>query len=161
MDFQVGDTVMHWNYGLGQIMGKEERQVNGESKLYYVVKIQDLVVWVPVDEMLGARLRLPTPAAAFQRLFAILSGPAETLPNDRRERKTNLRDRMAGGDPESICHVIRDLSILIGKKSLNLDDQTTLKRARSLLLEEWGYALQIPPAQAEHTLGQLLEQSSF
>lgn len=161
MDFQVGDTVMHWSYGLGQIIAKEERQVNGQNQLYYVVKIQELSVWVPVDAMLAGRLRRPTSASAFQRLFAILSGPAQTLPDDRRERKSDLHTRMAGGNAEAICHVIRDLSTLVGRKTLSEDDRTTLRHARSMLLGEWGYSLKIPPAQAEDSLGQLLEQPSL
>ncbi len=160
MDFQVGDTVMHWSYGLGQIIAKEERRVNEQNKLYYVVKIQELSVWVPVDAMLAGRLRRPTSASAFQRLFAILSGPSQSLPDDRRERRSSLHARMAGGDAESICHVIRDLSALRKAKALNDDDNATLKRARSLLLGEWGYSLKIPPGQAEDGLGQLLEQPS-
>jgi CarD family transcriptional regulator len=156
MNFQVGDTVMHWNYGLGEIVAQEERQVTGERKLYYVVKIQELSVWVPVDDMLSGRLRRPTSASAFQQLFAILTGPSEGLPDDRRERKSRLQARMAGGSAASICHVIRDLTALRETKALNDDDSATLKRACNLLLGEWGYSLKIPPGQAEDSLTQLL-----
>jgi CarD family transcriptional regulator len=160
MEFHVGDTVMHWSHGLGQVMAKEERQVVGQNRLYYMVKIQDINIWVPVDEMLAGRLRPPTAASAFQKLFAILSGPAQTLPVDRRERKTNLHTRMAAGNAESLCHVIRDLSALVRERALNEDDKMTLRHARSMLLGEWGYSLKIPPAQAEDSLGQLLEVPS-
>ena len=158
MNFQAGDTVMHWSHGLGQITGEEERSVNGENKLYYVVKIQDFKVWVPEDELLAGRLRLPTSAAAFRRLFAILSGAAQMLPDDRHERKTQLHSRMATGNAESICHVIRDLSTLEQKKTLNDDDKSTLTRARKMLLGEWEYSLKLLPAQAEDDLSQLLQQ---
>ncbi len=160
MEFQVGDTVMHWRYGLGQIMGREERQVTGEAKLYYVVQIQELKVWVPVDEMLLDRLRRPTSPSAFQRLFAILSGPSAALPDDRRERKSSLHARMAGGSAESLCHVIRDLSTLLERRTVNDDDKATLNRARSMLLAEWGYSLKIPAAQAADSLSELLGQPS-
>src|SRR5512142_1718204 len=101
MKFQVGDTVMHWNHGLGQIMGVEEQEVMGESQRYYVGKFQTLSVWVPADKLLASRLRQPTSAPAFQRPFAILSGPAQTLPGDRRERKSELPTRMGDGNAES------------------------------------------------------------
>lgn len=160
MNFQVGDIVFHWSYGLGQITGLEERAVGGENQLYYVVKIQDLNIWVPADKMVASRLRLPTPARAFKKLFAILGGPAGMLPDDRRERKSHLHERMAGGSAEAICRVIRDLTTLEEAKSLNDDDKSMLKRARTLLLGEWGYSLEMPPAQAEASLYQLLKQPS-
>jgi CarD family transcriptional regulator len=160
MNFQVGDTVFHWSYGLGQITGLEERALAGDSQLYYVVQIQDLNIWVPADNTAASRLRAPTSARAFKKLFAILGGPAGTLPDDRRERKSHLHARMAGGSAEAICQVIRDLTTLEQVKSLNDDDKSMLKRARTLLLGEWGYSLEIPPAQAEASLYQLLRQPS-
>ena len=156
MSFQVGDTVFHWSYGLGQIIGLEERAVTGENQLYYAVQIQDFSVWVPADGRIASRLRLPTTARAFKKLFAILGGPAGPLSTDRRERKTELHTKMAGGQAEAICQVIRDLTSLEKGKSLNYDDKSTLKRARTLLLGEWGYSLGAPPAQAEADLFQLL-----
>ena len=156
MTFEVGDTVMHWNHGLGQILGKEERTMTGERKLYYVVKMHDLNIWVPADDLLAGRLRAPTSAPAFKKLFAILSGPAQSLPGDRRERKTQLHTSMAGGKAEAFCRVIRDLTTLGQNKPLNFDDKSTLKRACEMLLGEWQYALQIPPAQAQNSLQELL-----
>jgi RNA polymerase-interacting CarD/CdnL/TRCF family regulator len=156
MDLHVGDTVMHWSHGLGQITGIEERKLIGESQMYYAVKIQDIMVWVPADARLATRLRLPTTAPAFKKLLGILRGPAGDLPDERHERKSQLRAQMAGGTPASMCHVIRDLTALEERKSLNDDDKSTLRRARTMLLGEWEYALKIPLAQAEADLQQIL-----
>ncbi len=160
MNFQVGETIMHWSYGLGQITGVEERKLVGESQLYYAVEVQGIHIWVPADALLASRLRHPTSAESFKKLLTILRGPAGVLPSDRHERKTQLHAKMAGGDAASRCHVIRDLTALEEHKSLNNDDRATLKRARDMLLGEWGYALKIPLAQAEDGLERLLKQAS-
>lgn len=34
MNFHEGDTVMHWTYGLGQIISLEERDLLGLKTLY-------------------------------------------------------------------------------------------------------------------------------
>src|SRR5512143_1531454 len=112
MGFQVGDTVVHWTYGLGEITGQEERALMGESQLYFVVRVQDMNVWVPADQQLASRLRRPTTAKEFKKLFAILRGPTGALSEDRRERKSQLRAKIAGGAAEAICQVIRDLTTL-------------------------------------------------
>ena len=160
MNFQIGDSVVHWSYGLGQIIGLEERAVAGENRLYYEVKIQNFSVWVPADSRLASRLRWPTSARAFKKLFAVLCGPAGTLSGDRHERKSQLHTKMAGGEAKAICQVIRDLTTLQQEKSLNYDDKSTLQRARTLLLGEWGHALEMPAAQAEAGLYKLLTQPS-
>ncbi len=160
MKFQVGDTVMHWNYGLAQITGMEERLVTGTSQLYYVLKIKDLSVWVPADKAAGDRMRLPTSARSFKKLLAVLGGSADELSDDRRERKLQLRAKMSDGTAESICHVLRDLTTRELNRTLNDDDRATLERARGMLLGEWVYALHVPPDKAEHDLHKILKPTA-
>jgi RNA polymerase-interacting CarD/CdnL/TRCF family regulator len=156
MDFHVGDQVMHWTYGLGQIVGLEERALSGQKTLYYAVKLRDMTVWVPADNNLGTRLRRPTSPAGFKRLFAILAGSGEPLPDDRQERKIRLVEQLKDGRAESLCHVIRDLSTYQHVRSLNDNDQSLMKRTRNSLLGEWVFALSIPEMQAETELHRLL-----
>ncbi len=160
MRFEVGDTVMHWNYGLGQITGMEERKVTGQSQLYYVLKIKDLSIWVPADELAKGRMRPPTSARSFKKLVEVLGGSAEKLSEDRRERKAQLHARMADGTAESICHVLRDLTSRELERPLNDDDKTTLQRARTMLLSEWEYSLNVTAAQAESNLDLALGPST-
>lgn len=60
MDFRVGDRVIHRTYGLGEIVGLEERALSSQMTLYYVVQIRDLTVFVPVDSKAISQLRSPT-----------------------------------------------------------------------------------------------------
>ena len=157
MDLQIGDPVVHWTYGLGQVVGLEERELSGQKALYYVVKVRDMTVWVPADDNLEKRLRRPTPATGFEQLFAILSGSGEPLPEDRQERKLRLVEQLRDGRAESLCRVIRDLFAFRRGKSLNENDQLLLKRAQNALLGEWGFSLSIPAVQAESDLYRLLK----
>jgi RNA polymerase-interacting CarD/CdnL/TRCF family regulator len=158
MNFHKGDTVMHWTYGIGQIVNLEERAIEGSKTIYYVVQVRDMTVWVPADNKVRSRLRSPTPKSRFQRLLAILSSPSEPLPEDRLERKTRLLELLEEGKPESLCRVIRDLSAYQKQqvRPLNDNDQMTLKQSRNTLLGKWGFVLSITHAQAEHELYRLL-----
>lgn len=158
MNFNTGDTVMHWTYGIGQIVNLEEREVFGATALYYAVQVRDLTVWVPADAKLESRLRFPTPKNRFKQLLAILSGPSEKLPEDRLERKARLQELLNDGRPESLCQIIRDLSAYQKQKTgpLNDNDHLVLKQSRSTLLGEWGFVLSITHAQAEIELHRML-----
>ncbi len=157
MDFKVGDRVVHWIHGLGEIVALEERMLTGQKMVYYVVEIQEMTVYVPADDKAGSRMRLPTPERGFKKLFAILSGPGESLSEDRRERKFLLQKKLEDGQAESVCQVIRDLSSYELVRPLNDDDRNILNRARHSLLGEWEFALSVPPAEAELELHRLLK----
>jgi len=156
MNFHVGDPVMHWMYGFGEILRLEERAIAGVTTLYYAVQIRDLTVWVPADSNLESRLRHPTPQEKFKRLITILSLPAEPLPDDRNERKLRLLEMLNNGRPESLCQVIRDLVGYQRVRALNDMDKSLLKRSESALLGEWGFVLSLTTAQAEHEMHHLL-----
>lgn len=156
MNYKIGDPVMHWTYGFGQIVGFEEKDLSGKTTLYYAVKLHELTVWVPADENMGNRLRPPTSAADFGQLFAILSSSADPLPDDRHERKLHLVERLKDGRADSLCKVLRDLYAFQQHKSLNENDQFLLKRVQNALLGEWGFSLSVPSTQAASDLHRLL-----
>lgn len=157
LDFQVGDQVVHWVYGLGEIIQLDEKMLSGQSARYYVVQINDLTLWVPLNEMSEHCLRLPTPAKDFQKLFDILASPGETLSPDRHMRKIQLSEFLKDGTLESICRVVRDLTYHKRSNRTNENDSSILERTRNLLLNEWSVALSIPIQQAEHKLSDLLD----
>jgi len=159
MNFRVGDAVIHWAHGLGEIIRLEEQTIGEEKKLYYVVQIRDLTVWVPADEETDGRLRTPTPKNEFKKLFAILGAPGEPLPDDRLERKTQLHDALRDGRAESLCRLVRDLSWQQTRRPLNDHDKDILKRALDRLLGEWGFSLSVPVPQAAKELRRMLHQA--
>jgi len=155
--YKVGNIVVHWMYGLGEIIQLDEKVLSGHTGKYYVVQIRDLTIWVPLGETGEARLRFLTPARDFKKLFGILASPGEPLSPDRFTRKTQLTDLMNDRTIESICHVIRDLVDYRRTKKINENDKSILNHARSFLLNEWSVVLSVPVLQAEFELTNLLE----
>lgn len=157
MDYQVGDKVIHWQFGLGEIVQIEEKLIHERQIRCYVVRVRDLSVWVTADESGSSRIRPPTPEGDFETLFAILRSPGDSLPVDRYERKNLLVERMKDGQLASVCAVIRDLSFFGRGKKLNDHDKSLLERAQNFLLAEWTYSLSVPLSQANTELGRLLK----
>jgi RNA polymerase-interacting CarD/CdnL/TRCF family regulator len=150
MDYRVGDPVMHWMYGLGEVVRIEERMLAGQQMLYYAIQVRDLTIWVPANDQAAARLRPPAPAREFKRCLSLLSAPGEPLPDDRQERKLQIQARLKDGLVESLCRVIRDLHVYQAQiRPLNDNDQALLKRSQNVLLGEWAHVLSIPLLQAE------------
>lgn len=160
MNFHNGDSVMHWTHGLGKVVRLEAMTLSGEEILYYAVQVGDSTVWVPADDKLESRLRLPTDAAEFKRLMDILAHPGEPLPANSYERKKLLWVWLRDGRVETLFRVIRSLTTYRHFHLLNEDDQAFLKRSRNALLGEWSFTMAIPLAQAEHELQHLLASRS-
>ena len=156
MDYHVGDKVIHWYYGLGEIVGMDEKFIHERQMVCYVVRTRDVTIWVTADEPGKSSIRRPTPRSDFEKLFAILRGPGNPLPVDRFERKTCLVERMKDGKLASICSVIRDLVFYRREKKLNEYDNSTLERAESFLLAEWMYSFSVSKTQANNELMELL-----
>jgi RNA polymerase-interacting CarD/CdnL/TRCF family regulator len=156
MNFHQGDTVMHWTYGLGQIIGLEEREMFGSTTLYYAVRIKDLTVWVPSDKELKHRLRPPTSKSGFKELLAILANPGEPLPDDRQLRRIRLLELLRDGHTQSLCLIVSSLHAYQKVRPLNESDQSILKQAKNAFMGEWEFVLSLTPAQAEHELHRLL-----
>ena len=158
MTYQVGDKVVHWAFGPGEIIQLDEKRLAGKTAWYYGVLLKDMTIWVPIGEAENHSLRQVTPAIEFERLYDILRSVGDLLPEDRIERKGLLNERLRGGTLDDVCRVIRDLNSLSYKKKLNENDLSTMERARKLLLDEWKLSMSIPMEEAQRKLDFLLEE---
>jgi RNA polymerase-interacting CarD/CdnL/TRCF family regulator len=157
MEFSVGSTVIHAKHGIGEVIEISDVWINGRLTTCYVVKVRDLTTWVPVSHEEGrSSLRLPTPKTEFDKLFDILRSPNEPLPEDRKERKTQLLLLINDGQAASLCRLVRDLTGLNQKKKLSEDDQAIFARAQNSLLTEWAFSLSVALPQASKQMNELI-----
>ena len=158
MSFQIGDKVIHWTHGLGEIMCIEEKTISNQPTNCYVVNTQKLTIWLPIDDLPQHSLRVPTSPEEFVKLFDILTAPSEKLSNDRIQRKEQLMEQIKDGQLASICRVVRDLTQFGRSAKLNDQEKSILEHATNSLLTEWAYSLEIPFSQAQTALADLLKQ---
>ncbi len=156
MDFQTGDNVVHCTHGLGKVLAIEERVIFDKTARYYMVQMASLTIWVPVDENLEHRLRPPNSKARFREVLDILSSPADKLPDDRRQRSSQLLEMLGDGKAESICRVIRDLAAYRSSRTWNESDNALMRRAQKALIGEWSFILSVTPHEAEVELQRLI-----
>ena len=157
--FHVGDKVIHWSYGPGEIIQMDEKEINGNIIRCYVLKVGDLTLWVPVEDNGENCIRPLTKPEDFERIFVILAAPGEPLSNDIMERKKIVRQRMRAGTLESLSQVVRDLTYHKRNGKMTENDRAFLEQTRNLLLEEWCLVLAVPMDEAEQELTRLLENT--
>ena len=156
MSFEIGDKVIHCTFGLGEIIQIEEKVINGDLTNCYVIQLNNMTIWVPIDDTGQSSLRVPTPPDEFIKTLPILSSPNETLLEDRLLRKKQLTDQLNDGQLASICRVVRDLSHYQRSSKLNDQERSILERAVKSLLTEWTFTLGITQLQAHQTMESLV-----
>jgi RNA polymerase-interacting CarD/CdnL/TRCF family regulator len=159
MNYQIGDQVVHWLYGLGKVTSIDEMSLAGQTRLYYVVVIDQLTIWVPVVETGQSCLRIPTTSSDFKLLLNLFDGPGTQLPDHQHERQKELAQRMQRKTLGDICHIICDLNSRSRVQKLTRNDYSVLKRAKELLLIEWEVSLGTPHASALRELDVLLKEN--
>ncbi len=156
MKFQVHDQVVHWTYGHGEIIGIEEKALAGETCQYYVLVVDRLTLWVPVNEHGEKSLRQPASPQEFSEYLKLLGKQAKTLPLQQYIRQNELVERMKNRSLAEVCCIVRDLASHGRKHKLNRKDQDMLNRAKGLLLDEWQLSLDASRESAEVELTRLL-----
>jgi RNA polymerase-interacting CarD/CdnL/TRCF family regulator len=154
--YQIGDHIIHRNYGPGMITGIEEKKLGKKTNEYYVVQTAEATLWVPRDATLVS-LRYPLEPAAFRNLLTYLKGAGERLPMHHIERGEVLSERMRSRTMPDLCRIIHDLTSRSRQHTLTKNDNDYLSRAQELLLNEWVAALGIPREKARKDLNALLE----
>ncbi|HVP20321.1 MAG TPA: CarD family transcriptional regulator [Anaerolineaceae bacterium] len=158
MGFRIGDKVIHCTFGLGEIVNIEEKIIHDQLTNCYVVRLNDMMTWIPIDDLQQHTVRMPSPPEEFERFSAILTRPGEALPEDRVLRKNQLLAQIRDGQLASICEVVRDLTYFKRSKKLNGQENSILERATNSLLTEWAYSIGISMLQARQELASLLAQ---
>jgi CarD family transcriptional regulator len=159
MDYKVGDKVIHHSFGFAEIIKIEEKEIAGKTENYYVVKTNDMLIWIPSSPPNAGKLRTPSTKKDFLGLFNILRSEHSPFSLERMSRKTEIQSMFAEGSTTSLCKLIRDLSFYKAKKPLNEYENSVFERAIQIIIDEWRYAFDISQAQAKTDLNKLLTES--
>jgi CarD family transcriptional regulator len=113
MTFQVGETVVHPDYGAGVITEIKERHSLGAGKRYYSIELlgdPGTTVMVPLVNEENVGLRQPISRTRLSHLWGILRAEPQALPDEHKERYAVIEDRLQDGDIFQIAEAVRDLA---------------------------------------------------
>ncbi len=138
MEFRSGDDVVHPNYGVGNIVRLEDRQLaENEMRLYYVLAFGKTTVWIPVQTSRSSPLRLVTAPQDLDQYRTLLKSRPMPLDHDYKKRRLNIQEQLALGSFQVICEVVRDLTALSWQRPLAGIDASLLNKVREGLWQEW------------------------
>ncbi len=136
--YNLGDKVVYPMHGAGKIESVEEKEVLGELKKYYILKmpIGEIKLMIPVDNVNNMGLRNIIEKDKVKDVFAVLEQSAEENTSNWNKRYRENMEKMRTGDIFELAHVVRDLSYRDKEKGLSTGEKKMLANAKQMLISE-------------------------
>ncbi|MCL0032265.1 CarD family transcriptional regulator [Peptococcaceae bacterium] len=156
--FKVGDKVAYPMHGAGIIEAIEEREILGEKREYYVLRlpISDMKVMIPVNKTNNIGLREVIDEDGIKRVIGILSGDTTNMSANWNRRYRANMEKIKSGDIFEVAEVVRNLIKREMERGLSSGERKMLENARQILISELVLAAEIEEKKAQYMIEQAL-----
>ena len=145
MTFNAGDRVVYPHHGAAIIEKKETKEVFGEKTEYLVLRMAhgEMTLSVPVDKAEEVGMRWPISGEDVEDLFEVLQRRDVREPANWSRRFKNHQEKLKSGDVYQVAEVVRNLALRDREKGLSAGEKTLYNKARSVLVSELSFALDV------------------
>jgi CarD family transcriptional regulator len=148
MSFKVGDRVVYPHHGAAVIEKKEKRKTPGlesEEKEYLVLRMAhgELTLAVPSDNAEQVGMRRPIAREDVEDLYQVLAKRDVREPSNWSRRFKNHQEKLKSGDVYQVAEVVRNLALREADRGLSAGEKSMLAKARSVLVSELSFALDV------------------
>lgn len=149
--FKIGDKVVYPMHGAGVIEAIEEKEVLGERRQYYILRLPvgDMKVMIPITNTKDVGLRQVVDGDGVQKVFRILSEQSTIMStNWNRRYRANL-EKIKSGNIYEVAEVVRNLIKRDKEKGLSSGERKMLENARQILISELVLATEMEEDKAQ------------
>ena len=136
--FQIGDKVVHPMHGAGIVESIVQKEVNGVTREYYILKlpVRSMVVMVPTEHSGEIGVRPVVGSAEADRILASISQrPVEAVSSWNRRYRMNM-ERMKSGNLFEVARVVKSLTLRENDRGLSTGERKMLHAAKQILISE-------------------------
>jgi CarD family transcriptional regulator len=143
--FDVGDRVVYPHHGAAVITKRETRKFDGQTTEYLVLQMAhgELTLSVPVDKADDVGMRPPIGSEEVEDLFELLGKKDIREPANWSRRFKNHQEKLKSGDVYQVAEVVRNLALRDQSKGLSAGEKSMFVKARSVLVSELSFALDV------------------
>lgn len=145
MTFKAGDRVVYPHHGAAVVEKKETREAFGEKTEYLVLRMAhgEMTLAVPVDKAEEVGMRWPISTEDVEDLFEVLGKRDVREPANWSRRFKNHQEKLKSGDVYQVAEVVRNLALRDKDKGLSAGEKSLYTKARSVLVSELSFALDV------------------
>ncbi|MDQ0418242.1 CarD family transcriptional regulator [Croceifilum oryzae] len=145
-------------HGAGIIESIEEREILGERKQYYVMRmpIGDLKVMVPLQSINCIGLREVVDESTVDKVLDRMKNFEEEETTSWNRRFRANMDKMKSGDIYEVAEVVRSLMFRDEEKGLSTGEKKMLDNARQILISELALARDLQAEQVFELIDEII-----
>lgn len=149
--FSIGDKVVYPMHGAGIIESIEEREILGELKKYYVMKIPigEMKVMIPINNAEGIGIRDVIDNKCADSVFKSLEIKSDEQTSNWNKRYRENMDKIKSGDVFEVADVVKHLVLRERNKGLSTGERKMLNSAKQILISELVLAKNMNPNDVE------------
>jgi CarD family transcriptional regulator len=149
--FSIGDKVVYPMHGAGIIESIEEKEILGERKRYYVMKmpIGDMKVMIPINNVEGIGIRDVIDRKDADKVFKALERRCDEQTSNWNKRYRENMSKIRSGNVFEVADVVKSLVLRERTKGLSTGERKMLNSAKQILISELVLAKNMNPAEVE------------
>lgn len=136
--FNIGDKVVYPMHGAGIIEGIENKEILGDVKAFYVLRlpIKSMKVMLPVETAEHLGVRKIVDSDEVKKVITVLSEEKGDMPDNWNRRYRSNLEKVKTGDIFEVAMVVRNLEILDREKGLSTGERKMLSNSKQILVSE-------------------------
>lgn len=156
--YNIGDKIVYPMHGAGVIKEIEEREILGEMRSYYILKLPhgDMKIMIPVDKCEEIGVRDIIAEGEVNGVLDILSAPSTPMPSNWNHRNRENMDKLKTGNIAQVAEVVRNLTRVEFTKHLSTGEKKMLTNAKQILSSEFILALDIDKDKADEMISEAI-----
>ncbi|OEH86301.1 CarD family transcriptional regulator [Desulfuribacillus stibiiarsenatis] len=160
--FNVGDKVVYPMYGAGVIESIEEKEILGETRSYYVMRmpVGDMKVMIPISNVQNIGLRDVVDASSINCVIDSMRHEEQDLSINWNQRYRANMDKVKSGDIFKVAEVVRSLMLREREKGLSTGERKMLENAKQIFVSELVLVKEIDEVEAMCIITEMIENKN-
>lgn len=160
--FNIGEKVVYPMHGAGVIESIEEREILGERRKYYIMRmpIGDMKVMIPLDQMDDIGIRKVIDSEEIENVLEVLASDTTKMHQNWNRRYRANMDLIKTGDVYEIAEVVRNLTLMDKEKGLSTGERKMLSNARQILISEIVLVAELSEEEASNLVESVILQQT-
>ena len=135
--FNIGDWIVHYYHGVGQVENIVIKGLDGNQKKYYKVSTKNIDYWIPFEDEGSDHIEPIRPKSKFNTALKIVEMKPHAIANHHKSRKKKINDRWMIGSLKSRAELLRDLHGRMKLQKLSFSEKEMFHKVRESFISEW------------------------
>ncbi len=143
LELSIGDKAVYPAQGVAEVIGVDNKEINGMILAFYVLKVMDteMQILVPKDKADQVGLRPVATSEEVEEVFDILREQDVHIDKQTWNRRyRGFMEKIKTGSLFEVAEVFRDLYRLKSTKTLSFGERRMLDTAKNLIVKELSVA---------------------